>query len=95
MFLLLLFFIKNHFRGSFKKYVEKYCKAAPRSTSLYHKVDQLLSYFHVCHDEITYFNRGFFQYSYHDMVESSVRGKFWLFFFMTKLCNIYYKVDIE
>ena len=35
-----------------------------------------------------------FQYGYHDMVESSMRGKFWLFF-KIKVCNIYYKVDIE
>ena len=41
---------------------------------------------------------AFFQYGHHDMVgyiESSMRGKFWLFFLKTKLCNIYYKVDIE
>ena len=39
---------------------------------------------------------AFSQYGYHDMVESSMRGKFWLIFFLkTKLCNIYYKVDIE
>ena len=25
----------------------------------------------------------------------TMRGKFWLFFLKTKLCNIYYKVDIE
>ena len=37
---------------------------------------------------------AFFQYGYHDMVESLIRGKF-LFFLKTKLCNIYYKVDIE
>ena len=35
-----------------------------------------------------------FQYGYHNMVESSMRGKFGLFF-KTKLCNIYYKVDVE
>ena len=35
---------------------------------------------------------AFFQYGYHDMVESSMRGNF---FFKTKLCNIYYKIDID
>ena len=28
-------------------------------------------------------------------VESSMRGKFWLFLLKTKLSNIYYKGDIE
>ena len=37
---------------------------------------------------------AFFQDGYHDMVESSMRGKFWLFF-KTKLYNISYKVGIE
>ena len=39
---------------------KKNCKVAPKSTSSYHKVDWLSSYFHFCHDEITYFNRGVF-----------------------------------
>ena len=56
-------------------------QSTPRSTSSYHKIDWLSSYFHACHDEITYFNRGvFFQFCYHGMVELSMRGKFWLFF---------------
>ena len=85
MFLLLFFFSlrvlygsENHFRGSFKKYADKYCKVAPRSTSSFQKVDWLLSYFHACHDEITYFNEAFFffQYGYYAMVESSMQGKF-------------------
>ena len=61
---------ENHFQGSFKKYAEKYCKVAPRNTSSYHKVDWLSSYFHACHDEISYFNRGVFPICYHDMVDA-------------------------
>ena len=66
MFLMLLFFIAHIVlkRKPFSKVVHeipgKYCKVAPRSTSLYHKADWLSSYFHACHDEITYFNRGIF-----------------------------------
>ena len=92
MFLLLLFFIarivlkRNPFSRVVQEIRKKYCKVAPRSTSSYHKVDWLSSYFHACHDEITYFNRGvFFQYGYHDMVEPLIRGKFWLFFFKDKI----------
>ena len=38
---------------------------------------------------------AFLQYGYHDMVGSSMQGKFLVIFLKTKLCNIYYKVDIE
>ena len=30
--------------------------------------------------ELLILTEAFFQYGYHDMVESSMRGKFWLFF---------------
>ena len=36
----------------------------------------------------------FFRYGYHDKVESSMRVNFG-YFFKTKLCNTYNKVDIE
>ena len=38
----------------------KICKVAPRSTGSYDKIEWLSSYFHACHDGITYFNRGVF-----------------------------------
>ena len=85
MFLLLFFIARIALKQKpFSRVVQeirgKYCKVAPRSTSSYHKVGWLSSYFHACYDEITYFNRGVFPNGYHDMVESSMRGKFCLFF---------------
>ena len=38
---------------------------------------------------------AFFQYGYHDMVESSMRGKFLLFFERQNYVTYKYKVDIE
>ena len=58
MILLLLFFIARIVlkRKPFSRVVQdicgKYCKVASRSTSSYHKVDWLSSYFHAYHDEI-------------------------------------------
>ena len=42
------------------KNTNDWSQSTPRSTSSYYKVDWLSSYFHACHDEITYFNRGVF-----------------------------------
>ena len=100
MFLLLLFFIARIAlkRKPFSRVVQeirgKYCKVAPRSTSSYHKVDWLSSYVHACHDEITYFNRGVFpiRLQWHGGVVDA--GQIFVIFLKTKLCNVYYKVDI-
>ena len=82
MFLLLFFIARIALtRNPFSRVVQeirgKYCKVAPSSTSSYHKVDWLSSYFHACHDEITYSNRGVF---FQTVTMTSMRGKFWLFF---------------
>ena len=48
--------------------------------------------------KLLFLTEACFQYGYHDMVESSMRGKFWLILFIflkTKIWNMYYKVDIE
>ena len=93
----LLFFImrivlkRKPFRGSFKKYAENFCNVAPRTTSSYHKVDWLSLYF----DEITYLNRGVFpvRLPCHGRVVDA--EQILVTSLKTKLCNIYYKVDIE
>ena len=62
----MLFFIARTVlkRRPFSRVVQeirgKILQSAPRFTSSHHKVDWLSSYFHACHDEITYFNRGVF-----------------------------------
>ena len=65
------------------------------STSSYHKVDWLPSYFHAFHDEIAYFNRGVFpiRSPCHGSVVDT--GQILVIFSKTKLCNIYIKVDTE
>ena len=83
MFLLLLFFIAGIVlkRKPFSRVVQEirgkiYCKVAPRSTNSYHKVD----WFMPVMMKLLILTKAFFQYGYHAIVESSMRGKFLLFF---------------
>ena len=69
----------------FSRVVQEICGKILQSCSKvykpYHKVDWLSSYFHACHDEITYFNRCVFQYGYHDMVRVLDAGQIFVICF--------------
>ena len=68
---------KAIFEGRSKN-TRKILQSCSKVYKLVSQLDWLSSYFHACHDEITYLTEAFFQYSYHDMVEPSMRG---IFFF--------------
>ena len=79
MYLLLLFFIARIVlkRNPFSRVVQEIRGKILQSCSkVYKLVSQSIL---ICHDEITYFKIGVFQYGYHDMVESRRCGA--IFFF--------------
>ena len=86
MLLLLLFFIARIVlkRKPFSRVVQeirgKILQSCSKVYKLYHKVDWLSSYMPVMM-KLLILTEAFFQYGYHDMVESSMRGKFCFFFF--------------
>ena len=83
MFLLLLFFIARIVlkRKPFSRVVEEIRgkNTAKLLQGLQDRITKLIGYRHIF-ISLLILTEAFFQYGYHDMVESSMRGKFGLFF---------------